>query len=75
LGDRTLGLLDDDAAVQRALQLLAEQFCGADRAFLEQADGCDVGQGLDDGHVLGPEVPADVAAEDVQGADLFGAQP
>jgi tetrahydromethanopterin S-methyltransferase subunit H len=49
------GLLDDDPAVQGRLQLLADDFGAAQVAFVEQADGCGIGQGLADAHLGGVE--------------------
>ena len=49
LRDHALGLLDDDPAVQRRLELLGERLGAADRPLLDQADRGDVGKGLDDG--------------------------
>lgn len=48
LGQHALGLLDDDAARQCALQLPDELVIAVDGPFLEQTDGGDVGQGLSD---------------------------
>jgi len=55
LGEYALGLLDDDPAVQRGLQLLSEDFTVAHAALVQQADGGDVGQGLADAYVRGVE--------------------
>jgi hypothetical protein len=38
LGELALGLLDDDPAVQRGLQLLIEGVAVADAAFVQQAE-------------------------------------
>ena len=51
LRDGALGLLDDDPAVQRALQLLGEDLAAADGPLLQQPDRGDVGQRLHDLHV------------------------
>src|SRR5687768_5387929 len=48
LRDDPFGLLDDDAAVERALELFGEYLAAADGAFLQQSDRGDVGQGLHD---------------------------
>jgi hypothetical protein len=45
-GDDAFGLLDQDAAVERGLQLLGEEVALPDRPGLEQADGGDVGERL-----------------------------
>src|SRR3984893_2855593 len=46
LGEFALGLLDDDPAVQRGLQLLVEGIAAAHAALVQQADGGHVGQRL-----------------------------
>ena len=46
LGEFALGLLDDDPAVQRGLQLLVEGIAVAHAALMQQADGGHVGQRL-----------------------------
>src|SRR5216683_3137785 len=43
-GQDSLGLLDDDSALQRGLQLLGDKFLLADRSFLQYADGGDIYQ-------------------------------
>jgi hypothetical protein len=48
LREHALGLLDDDAAVQRALELVVHQTCFANAAFLEEADGGDICERLTD---------------------------
>src|SRR4051812_26330596 len=40
----SLGLLDDDPAVERALELLGERFGAGDRPLLQDGDGGDVRQ-------------------------------
>ena len=47
-GQDALGLFDQDAAVQRGLQLLGQDVAAADGALLQQPDGGHVGQGLAD---------------------------
>jgi hypothetical protein len=72
-GQHALGLLDQDPAVQRVLQLFGEGVTMADGALLQQADGGDVGQGL--GDPAGAVVEgARVGVEEIQGADHVGAQ-
>ncbi len=46
LGQHPLGLLDDDPAVQRGLQLLVDDLAATDRPFLQDADRRHVGQRL-----------------------------
>jgi hypothetical protein len=46
LGEFAFGLLDDDPAVQGGLELLGDGFAAAHVAFLQQADGGDIGEGL-----------------------------
>jgi hypothetical protein len=48
LRDGPLRLFDDDPAVQRHLQLFGQVFTSRDSPFLQQTDGGDVGQRLDD---------------------------
>ena len=64
LGDCTLGLLDDDAAVQRGLKLLGENLAATDGALLEQPDRCHVRQGLchvDLGRLQAPDLGTEYA--------------
>jgi hypothetical protein len=68
LGQLALGLLDDDPAVQRRLQLLVERVAAAYAALVQQADGGHVGQRLTDPHILGVEAAGGLA-EEVEGAD------
>ncbi|MGH3564809.1 MAG: hypothetical protein ACRDRH_01990 [Pseudonocardia sp.] len=46
LGEHTLGLLDDDAGIERSLELLAEHHTASDRPFLQDADRRHIGQRL-----------------------------
>ena len=48
LGEHALGLLDGDTAVQRTLELLVKQTGFGKAAFLEEADGGDIGKSLTD---------------------------
>jgi hypothetical protein len=57
LGEDAFGLFDDDAAGEGGLQLLVEDLAAADGAFLEDADGGDVGEGLAEGEVGGGSGP------------------
>src|SRR5580698_1358521 len=68
LGQLALGLLDDDPAVQRGLQLFVEGIAVAHVALLQQADRGHVGQGLADPDVRGVE-DARSGPEEVQRAD------
>jgi membrane protein len=68
LGDDALGLLDHDAAVQGALQLGGQHLPPADRLLLQQPDGGDVGEGLEDVH-LGGVQRAGGGVEQAEGAD------
>ena len=63
-----------DAAVARRLELLGEQLPVSDRAFLQQTDGGDVGQTLDDARVdVGQR--ACFPAEEVESTHDLAAQP
>ena len=65
LGDLALGLFEDDSAVQRALQLLAQVLVPLRFAVLDDRDGGHVGQRLRDPH--GARVQGvGVAVEQVQ---------
>lgn len=68
-----LGLLDDHSAVQRALQLLGEHLGAVHGLLLQQSDGGDVGQGLDDRDLVGVQNPG-MGAEQVQRPDHLVAQ-
>ena len=74
LGELALGLLDDDPAVQRGLQLFIEGVAVAHAALVQQADGGDVGQGLTDADFRGRQGPR-IGAEQVQRPDDLLAQP
>jgi len=74
LGELALGLLDDDPAVQRGLQLLIQGVAMAHAALVQQADGGHVGPGLADSHASGVK-GARGGAEQVQRADDLLAQP
>ncbi len=74
LGELALGLLDDDPAVQRGLQLLVEGIAAAHAALVQQADGGHVGQRLADVDAVGVE-GAGGGAEEVERADDLVAQP
>jgi hypothetical protein len=52
-GEHADGLFDDDPIVQCGLELLGEVLAAAVSAFVQDADGGDVGQGLGDPQVLG----------------------
>jgi hypothetical protein len=71
LREAALGLFDDDATVQRPLQLLGEDLATADRSFLQEPDRRDVGQGLHDPDV-GRCDGAYVGAEQVERSEPFG---
>ena len=73
-GELALGLLDDDPAVQRGLQLLIHGVAVAHAALVHQADGGHVSQRLADAYVRGVEGTRD-GAEQVQRADDLVAQP
>ena len=73
-GEDPFGLLDQDPAVERGLQLLGEDVAAVDGALLQQADGGDVGEGLPDAQLALVE-RARVDVEEVQRADDLGAQP
>ena len=60
LRERALGLFDDHAAVERDLELLGEHLALPDRPFLQQADGGDVRERLDDADVGGGIRPVPV---------------
>lgn len=74
LGQGTLGLLDDGAAVERRLQLLGEALTVPEGPFLEQPDGGDVGQCWDDADVLRRHLTC-LGAEEVQCSDDLLAEP
>ena len=74
LGEPALGLLDDDPAVQRALELLGEGLGAAHVPLLQQADRGHVGQRLSDAQV-GLAERAGLGAEQVQRADDLVPQP
>lgn len=69
-----LGLLDQDPAVQRGVQLVGHNVTAVDRTLLQQADGGDVGEGLPDAQLARIE-RAWVDVEEVQRADHLGTQP
>ena len=73
-GEFAFGLVDDDPAVEGGLQLPAGGSGAAQVAFVEQADGCGVGQGLGDAHV-GRVEGAWLVVEQVQTAEDLFAQP
>jgi hypothetical protein len=73
-GELALGLLDDDPAVQRGLQLLIHGVAVAHAALVQQADGGHVGQSLAHTYVRGSQGTRD-GAEQVQRADDLVAQP
>jgi hypothetical protein len=73
-GELTLGLLDDDPAVQRGLQLLIHGVAVAHAALVQQAEGGHVGQSLAHTYVRGSPGTRD-GAEQVQRADDLVAQP
>ena len=74
LGDHAFGLLDDDAAVERVVELLVEDL-GLERgAVLEDGDGGDVGERLG-GVEVGWSHLAGLDVEQVEGADDGAAQP
>ena len=73
LGEDALGLFDDDAAVQRGLQLFGDDLAVTDGAFLQYPDGGDVGQRLAQAQVgLGERAGPDV--EQVHPTDGLSAQ-
>ena len=74
LGEPALGLLDDDPAVQRGLELLGQGLGAAHVLFLQQADRGHVGQCLPDAQ-FGLAERAGAGAEEVQGADDLIPQP
>jgi hypothetical protein len=57
LGELAFGLLDDDPAIQRGLQLLVEDVAAAQAAVMQQADGGHVGQGPANPYVRGRRAP------------------
>ena len=71
LRERALGLFDDHAAVERDLELLGEHLALPDRPFLQQADGGDVRERLDDADVGGMH-PAGAGPEEVERTDDGG---
>jgi hypothetical protein len=73
--DRAFGLFDNDPAVQGALQLIGECLDVADLALLQQCDGGQVAQGLEDLNVVVVEAGVGAFAEDIQRADRFAAPP
>jgi hypothetical protein len=59
LGDDTLGLLDDDAAVESMVELVVDDLGLERAAVLQNGDGGDVGERLGDDEVgLPPSPPA-----------------
>jgi len=68
LGDRAFRLLDDDPAVQRALELLGEDLAEPHRPLLEQTDRGHLRQSLHHMHIGGLHLTK-VSPEQVQGAD------
>src|SRR6266568_2010454 len=74
LGELAFGLLDDDPAVQRELELLVEGVAMLHAALVQQADGGHVGQGLPEAYVRRAEGPR-AGAEEVQRADDLLTQP
>ena len=60
-GQDALGLFDQDAAVQRGLQLFGDDVAAMDGALLQQADGGHVGQGLADTQLASSSAPASVS--------------
>ena len=73
LGDHALGLLDDDAAVERVVELLVEDLRLERGAVLEDGDGGDVGERLGGVDVGSPHL-ARLDVEQVEGADDRAAQ-
>jgi hypothetical protein len=74
LRDGALGLLDDDPAVQRSLQLLGQDRPASHGAFLQEPDGGHVREGLGDVDV--GRVPAGgVVTEHADSADDLVPQP
>ena len=73
LGEDAFGLLDDDAAVECGLELFGDDLSVADGAFLQDADGGDVGQGLAEAEV-GVGERAGAGVEQVDPADGLSAQ-
>jgi hypothetical protein len=67
-GQGSLGLFDGDSGVEGALQLFGEDLAVGERSLLQQADGGDVGEGLDDVEVVGLD-PSGGGAEQVEGPD------
>lgn len=67
LRQHPLGLLDEHAAVQRALQLLRDNMGFGDNALLEYANGRYIRQGLRDRGILTFQ-SADGSEKQVQGA-------
>jgi hypothetical protein len=68
LCDRALGLFDDHAAGQRALQLLGQDLTATHGTLLEQTDGGHVSHGLNDARIGGVDLTG-FGAEQVQRAD------
>ena len=68
------GLLDEDSAVQCGLQLLGEDDLIVHGAFVQEADGGNVGHPLGDGKLVVAE-PLRADGEEVQRADHLTAQP
>jgi hypothetical protein len=71
--DHALGLLDDDAARQCALELRVEVLLRQLVAVLEDGDGGDVGERLGDEDVIGVQ-RAHLGTEEVEGTDDVAAQ-
>ena len=72
--DDALGLLDQNAATERALQLRPSHAALPDGAFLKNADGGGVGQRLDRAQVLRSQT-AEAIPEDIERSDGRRSQP
>lgn len=73
-GEHTFGLLDDDPAVERVLQLLGQCLPLLRNSMLEDADGRNIRDCLCREHVVGVEWSG-AGAQEIQRADRMGAQP
>ncbi len=74
LGHHAFGLLDNDAAVERHLELLVHELPLERGAVLENRDRGDIGESLRHLDISEPHV-ARVDVEQVEGADNRSAQP
>ena len=73
LGQDALGLLDDDPASERQLQLPGDDLAAADGALLQDADGGGIGQGLRQAKFRDAQA-AGVIVEQVERAYYLAAQ-